>query len=60
MVYGCQPGEGVSASSRLVWDTIELFIKNFDPEKGELMLPDVYSRVVSSDAKFEVVTCVEA
>ena len=35
-------------------------MKNFDPEKGEIILPDVYSNVVSSDAQFEVVTCVEA
>jgi hypothetical protein len=39
---------------------IELYIRNFDPEKGELILPDIYSEVMSSDAVFEVVTCVEA
>ena len=37
-----------------------MYTKNFDPENGEIILPDVYSKVVSSDAKFEVVTCVEA
>jgi|688.fasta_scaffold1013681_2 hypothetical protein len=39
---------------------IELYMRNFDPEKGELILPDIYSEVMSSDAVFEVVTCVEA
>ena len=59
-VFGCQPGFGINANSKLVDDTIELYKKNFDPEKGIIILPDVYSKVVSSDAKFEVVTCVEA
>jgi hypothetical protein len=50
----------VSATSKLVADTIKLFTDNFHPEKGEITLPEAYNRVVSSDAKFEVVTCVEA
>ena len=37
-----------------------MYTKNFDPEKGELILPDIYSEVVSSDAVFELVTCFEA
>ena len=41
-------------------DTIELYIKNFDPEKGEIIIPDTFAKVLSSDAKFEIVTCVEA
>ena len=41
-------------------DTIELYIKNFDPEKGEIIIPEAFEKVLSSDAKFEIVTCVEA
>ena len=37
-----------------------MYRDNFDPEKGLIVIPDVYSNVVSSDAKFEVVTTVEA
>ena len=59
-MFGCQPGLGINAKSKLIADTIELYLKNFDPEKGIIILPDVYSKVVSSDAKFEVLTCVEA
>ena len=44
----------------LVSDTIKLYTDNFHPEKEEIILPDIYSKVVSSDARFEVVTCVEA
>ena len=33
---------------------------HFDPENGTIILPDAYSEIVSSDAKFEVVTPVEA
>ena len=35
-------------------------MKNFDPEKGIIVLPDTYSKIVSSDAVFEIVQCVEA
>ena len=37
-----------------------MYRTNFDPEKSLIVIPDVYSNVVSSDAKFEVVTTVEA
>ena len=37
-----------------------MYRTNFDPEKGLIVIPDVFSNVVSSDAKFEVVTTVEA
>ena len=37
-----------------------MYRTNFDPEKGLIIIPDVYSNVMSSDAKFEVVTTVEA
>ena len=37
-----------------------MYIKNFDPETGVIILPDTYSKVVSSDAVFEMVQCVEA
>ena len=60
IIYGCQTGAGIKAASKLVVDTIELYMKNFDPEKGEIILPDMYSNVVISDAQLEVVTCVEA
>jgi hypothetical protein len=60
LVFGCQPEYGISAASKLVMDTIELYIKNFDPEKGEIIIPEAFAKVLSSDAKFEIVTCVEA
>ena len=41
-------------------DSINAYILNFDPETGTIIIPDVYSEVVSSDAKFEVTTNVEA
>ena len=41
-------------------DSINAYITNFDPETGTIIIPDVYSEVVSSDAKFEVTTNVEA
>ena len=37
-----------------------MYINNFEPEKGVIILPDTYSKVVSSDAVFEIIQCVEA
>jgi hypothetical protein len=37
-----------------------LYNSNFDPYKGEIVIPDIYSKVLSSDAKIESVTCNEA
>ena len=59
-IFGCQAGEGVNANSEFIADTIKLIITHFDQEKGEITIPDIYSNVVSSDAKFEVVTRVDA
>ena len=42
LIFGCQSGEGISAASKLIYDTIILYMKNFDPEKGVIILPDVY------------------
>ena len=59
-MFGCATGEGSDAASYLIFDTIDLYMKNFDPETGEIILPDTYSNVISKDALFEVVICVEA
>jgi hypothetical protein len=59
-VYGCEPAAGVKGNSKLIADVINLYRTDFDPEKGLIVIPDVYSNVISSDAKFEVVTTVEA
>ena len=50
----------MGAASKFVADVINLYLTNFDPEKGSIILPDDYSKVLSSDAKFELVTCIEA
>ena len=39
---------------------INLYLKNFDPEKGSILLPDVYSKVLSPDTEFELVSCISA
>ncbi len=59
-LFGCQPGAGVSATSKLVADVINLYRANFDPDYGTIIIPDTYSDVISRDAKFEVVTSVLA
>ena len=44
------------ASSKYIKDFINLVTSNFD-ERGSVLLPDLFSRVVSSDAQFELVSC---
>jgi hypothetical protein len=39
---------------------LKLFSTNFDPNKGEIIIPDIFSEVISSDAKFELVTRFDA
>jgi hypothetical protein len=63
LVFGCSTGSVINAASKLVSDVsdmIELYMRNFDPDKGELTVPDIYSKVMSRDAVFEIVTFVEA
>ena len=54
--FGCQPGQGVNASSKYIADMLDLFLANFDHKTGVVILPDVFSKVLSSDATFETVT----
>ena len=37
-----------------------MYLTNFDSEFGSIVIPDVYSNIVSRDAKFEIVTSVLA
>ena len=53
--FGCKPGDGVLAQSKYIEDLFNLFTSNFDVN-GCIVLPDVFSRVLSSDAKFETVS----
>ena len=41
-------------------DAIDVYVSKFCPEKGTVILPDAFSEVISSDAKLELVTSVEA
>jgi hypothetical protein len=45
----------VSATSKFIKDFINLITSNFD-ESGSVVLPDLFARVVSSDAIFECVS----
>ena len=44
----------------MVADVIDVHNKNFDSKKGEFIHPDDYSNAVSSDARLEIVTTIEA
>ena len=34
IIYGCQPAQGIGASSKFVADLIDLYRTNFDPYDG--------------------------
>ncbi len=53
--FGCQPALGVLANSKYIKDLINLITSNFD-ENGSVLLPDLFSKVLSSDAPFELVS----
>jgi hypothetical protein len=46
----------VKADTKFIRNVIELFMKNFDPDDGHVLLPDCFARVISSDATFETVS----
>ena len=50
MLFGCEPGSGVSAATKFVNDVITLMKDSFDAETGAVLLPDALNMVVSSDA----------
>ena len=41
-------------------DAINVYVSKFCPETGTVTLPDAFKEVISSDAKLELVTSVEA
>ena len=58
-LFGCQPSECVDAKTKFIKDFINLINSNFD-ESGAVILPDAFSKVVSSDAPFESVSSILA
>ncbi len=57
-VYGCKPGGGVEAATKFVNDLIRLLVRNFSMLNGKLRIPQVFNQILSSDATFEIATCV--
>ena len=55
--FGCQPGFGVAADTMYCKNLIDLFNKNWDTEKHTISIPDIFQKVVSTDAVFETVSC---
>ena len=54
--FGCQPGAGVGATSKYIKDLLDLFTTNFDAVYGSIVFPDIFAKVLSSDATFETVS----
>ena len=59
-MFGCKPDDGVKAETKFIADIIRLYNTHFDPEKGEISIPDIFSNDLSSDADFEFTTHVDA
>ena len=53
--FGCQPSFGLIATTKYVENLKQLLTSNFD-QSGCIIFPDVFSKVLSSDAIFETVS----
>ena len=56
MLFGCEPGSGVHATTHFVNDIITLMKDSFDADSGAVLLPDALNLVVRSDDKFETIS----
>jgi hypothetical protein len=54
--FGCQPSAGVGATSKYIKDLLDLFTTNFDAVNASILFPDIFAKVLSSDATFETVS----
>ena len=52
-VYGCKQGVGLDKQTKFGKNIIDLLQDNFDLTTGEIVLPDVFTKIVSEDAVFE-------
>lgn len=52
--FGCKPGANMPENTSFTKDIIQLLMKNFDLIKGVVVLPDIFAKIVSSDAMFEI------
>ena len=55
-VFGCKPGFGVYANTSFVADIVSLFKREADLDTNSFLLPEVFSKIQSNDANFEMVT----
>ena len=57
-MYGCKPDDVVKADTKFANDLIRLLFRNFDLSNGKLRIPQVFNQILSTDATFEIATCV--
>ncbi|MFN9904347.1 MAG: hypothetical protein ACK55Z_37345 [bacterium] len=57
-MYGCKTDHVVNADTKFANDLISLLFRNFDLCDGKLRIPQVFNRILSTDAAFEIATCV--
>ena len=57
-VYGCEPCGGVLGDTKFANDLIRLLVRNFSLLNGKLRIPLVFNQILSTDATFEIATCV--
>jgi len=53
--FGCSPGAGVRADTKLAQNFIEVLTQNFHITSGHVHLPSVFNKIISSDANIETV-----
>ncbi len=57
-MYGCEPDGKVLSNTKFAKDLIKLLVRNFSLINGKLRIPLVFNQILSTDATFEIATCV--
>lgn len=55
MLFGTQPGFGVKADTKMIYEIAKAMMTKFDPEHLVLLLPQVFEDMHSEDANMEMI-----
>ena len=56
MVYGCRPGSGVRADTKMIEDVANTFAKQYDRDTLSAIFPRILDDLKGKDANFEMIS----
>ena len=54
-MFGCRPGDGVKLRTNMVYELASILLSRYERENFTITIPDVFERLKSEDATFEMV-----